>query len=165
MASNTRPHAIRNGRKILCNLAGFNLTEHKHLGFYENKSIRRQVPRILEIREDVLWTEEGAQALESSDNRNDRKIARAIRWSQTEAGRQIDGGWDGWDNRFKVFVLSSSRDENRGDDRHLVLTQDIPHQTLGRGSAFTQRQRYVPSSRLQVAKNTDDLALDITSAD
>lgn len=137
----------------------------ERLGFYENKSIRRQVPRILEIRDNVLWTEESAQELESSDNPNDRKIAKAIRWSQTDAGKQVEGGWDGRDNQFKVFVLTRSRDEHRGNDRHLVLTHDIPHQTIGRGSAFTQRQRYVPSSRLQVARSTDDLALDITSTD
>ena len=28
MASNTRPHAMRSGRKKLCNMAGLKLTEH-----------------------------------------------------------------------------------------------------------------------------------------
>lgn len=137
----------------------------ERLGFYENKSIRRQLPRILEIRDNVLWTEENAQILESSANINDRKIAKSIRWSQSEDGKKIEGGWDGWNNHFKVFILTEARDENLGDDRHLVLAQDIPHKTIGRGSAFTQRQRYVPSSRLQVAKDTDDLVLDVISAD
>lgn len=131
----------------------------KYLGFYENRSIRRQIPRIKAIRDDVLWTENEAQKLEVGDE-IDQKIAKAIRWSQSDGAKAIGGGWNGWGHRFKVFVLTSPRESPEGNDQHLLLPADVPHRTGGRGSAFTQRQRYTSSSRLQVADTTSDLCND-----
>jgi hypothetical protein len=44
-----------------------------------------------------------------------------------------------------------------GDPSHRQLPAALPHATAGRGSAFTQSQRYVSLHALETATSTSDL--------
>jgi len=56
------------------------------------------------------------------------------------------------DGRQQVFLLTSP-----GDPKHRQLSTALPHAGSGRGSAFVQRQRYVPLHALETARTTADL--------
>lgn len=76
-------------------------------------------------------------------HRNDRKIAAVI-----ETSREF--GWT--EGVYQVFLLTRP-----GDAEHRTLPGPIPHQSTGRGGAFTQRQRYVSLHGLETARSTTDL--------
>jgi hypothetical protein len=113
------------------------------IGFYADREIKREVPRILERRDHVPWTETEAHRLSTSTDRTDRKIAAVI-----TASRQA--GWE--DGACQVFLLSRP-----GDPQHRTLSDELPHVTSGRGSAYVQRQRYVSLHALETASSTADL--------
>lgn len=112
------------------------------LAFYSEQEIKADVPLIRHRRDNVAWTEEHATELDAGD-REDRKIAAIIR-----ASRQKE--WTA--GVYQVFLLTRP-----GDADHRVLSSALPHRTTGRGSAFTQRQRYVSLHALETAATTDDL--------
>jgi len=112
------------------------------LAFYTDREIKADVPSIRHRRDNVAWTEDHAVELSAGD-REDRKIASAIR-----ASRGM--GWTG--GVYQVFLLTRP-----GDGEHRVLRHVVPHRTSGRGTAFTQRQRYVSLHALETATTTDDL--------
>lgn len=115
----------------------------EHIAFYADREVKPEVPRVIGRRDNVVWTEENASTLASSTDRVDRKIASAI-----QASRQT--GWTA--GSYQVFLLTRA-----GDSSHRTLRGPIPHTVSGRGSAFTQRQRYVSLHALQTATTTDDL--------
>jgi hypothetical protein len=108
------------------------------LAFYDDREVKQHVPKIRHRRDNVEWTEEEAQRLDSGD-RLDRKVAAVIRHSLAL----------GWAGRSQVFLLTGP-----GDPDHRELGSPLGHQ--GR-SAFTRRQRYVSLHRLETAKTTADL--------
>lgn len=112
------------------------------LAFYADQEIKTDVPLIRHRRDNVEWTEEHAKELEAGD-RDDRKIARVIR-----ASRRME--WTA--GVYQVFLLTRPQDPN-----HRELPGVLPHRATGRGSAFTQRQRYVSLHALETATTTDDL--------
>lgn len=135
----------------------------QRLGFYADQAIQADVPGITSIHDNVPWTLAHADAVLGDDaaDRGMKKVARFIRWSFA-GGRRFNLVPDREvstddaaepSGRYKVFVLT--RPGN--DPRHLTLDRPLAHSTTGRGSAFTQRQRYVPSHRLAVAASTRDL--------
>lgn len=127
----------------------------KYLGFYESKSIRSQLPRILRVYDRVEWTEDSAERLVASGDAVDRKLGRAIHWGLSEEGRRVAHGWTGAEEGYKVLVLTSFRENSQGGDGHLLLPHgDIPHEQR---NAFVQNHRYVASHDLLVARTTDDL--------
>ncbi len=130
--------------------AGRHFRDVDYLAFYENSSIRKEVPRIESIRDDVEWSEANATKLKNSENRLDRQIGRLIDWTFAEGGKY---GW-GFDH-YKVFKLTRPGNHDLG---HLTLKNDITHTTSGRGSAYTQRQRYVSRRLMLSAKTTEDLS-------
>lgn len=127
-----------------------------YLAFYENSSIRKSIPKILEVRDDVSWTREKAARLKATGNRVDKKIAHAIEWAHTKDGQEIANGWK--HSKYKVFVLTSARgDIHRRTDKHVELQQDIPHPTSGRGTGFVRKQRYISLHKIRTATTTADL--------
>ncbi len=132
--------------------AGRHFRDVEYLAFYENSSIRKEVPKIEWIRDDVEWTESHAHQLVDSGNRADKKLGELILWSLNEGAHY---GW-GYE-KYKVFKLTRVGNHYSG---HMSLRDDLPHATSGRGSAFTQRQRYVSKRSLVVAKTTLDLTED-----
>lgn len=117
----------------------------EHLAFYTAQGIQIDIPRIVHRRDDVEWTPEEALRLRSTGDEMDRRVAAAIE----KADPSI---WD--DGRYQVFVLTKRGVPESG---HRTLEHPVPHLHKGRGSAFTQRQRYVSLHALEVASSTDDL--------
>jgi hypothetical protein len=115
----------------------------ERIAFYADQEIKPDVPKIYHRRDDVDWTEAAAARLESSADRDDRKLATLI---QTTRAR----GWT--DGSCQVFLLSRP-----GDAMHRTLPSPLPHETSGRGTAFVQRQRYVSLHALEIAQSTQDL--------
>lgn len=115
----------------------------ERLAFYVDREVKPDIPKILHRRDDVLWTSSNASALLKSDDRNDRKIGRLIEATPKEV-------WHA--GSYQVFLLSGP-----GNPAHRQLEAPIPHRTQGRGTAFTQRQRYVSLHALEIARTTEDL--------
>jgi hypothetical protein len=130
----------------------------EHLAFYESQSIRGQVPKILCRYECVSWTEEQAVALSATGDPGDKKVAAAIRWAISDEGRHVGGENDAWpSSEYQVFLLTERRGPGHQQTGHVERPTDVPHRAHGRGSAFTQRQRYVSLHALLGAKTTADL--------
>lgn len=115
----------------------------ERFAFYADREIKAEIPRIVYRRDNVPWTIHEATTLESSSDRNDRKLAAVIHESRA-------AGWN--DGLYQVFLLTRP-----GDPAHRTLPGPIGHQTDGRGSAFVQRQRYVSLHSLEIARTTADL--------
>ena len=128
-----------------------------HMAFYENKKIHRQVPHIIERIPDVEWDNTTADELQSSSDRNMRKVGRFIKDSLSPQGQQDFGKWAVPGDHWQVFILTPYGESPTRDDGHMLLKSDIPHNASGRGSAFTQGQRYVSRHRLGTAQSTADL--------
>lgn len=126
----------------------------EHIAFYEKQHIHRQVPAIIKRFDGVAFTDENSTRLEASEDPLERRLGQVIRETLTH-------GLPTWSitrgERRQVFLLTQIREKQEGNDGHIVLTNDIPHRHRGRGSAFTQRQRYVSSLRLRTATTTDEL--------
>jgi hypothetical protein len=115
----------------------------ERIAFYSERQIKPDVPAVVHRRDNVAWTAEEAARLKRSEDRCDRKIAKVI-----EASRAAS--WH--DGRYQVFLLTS-----HGSPAHRRLPAAIPHNALGKGSAFVQRQRYVSLHALETATSTSDL--------
>lgn len=121
-----------------------------------DQAIQPELPALHARRDHVEWTLQNAAVLERSDSREDRKIGRLIRWTVEGPGRGF--GYDEG-GRYQVLLLSrpsASRAVGEGV-RHKSLSRPVPHRVAGRGSAFTQRQRYVASHTLETAVDTSEL--------
>ncbi|MFE2613241.1 hypothetical protein ACFXA2_06465 [Micromonospora chalcea] len=81
--------------------------------------------------------------LRATGERRDALLADIIEVSRKQ-------GWT--EGRYQVFGLTAP-----GSAGHLTLPTPIPHHSRGRGSAFTQGQRYVVRDRLRRARSTADL--------
>lgn len=124
--------------------AGRTFRHVERIAFYADGEIKQDIPKIVHRRDNVEWTEDEAERLEQSQDKNDRKVAAVIRAS-------LDNGWG--EGRYQAFLLTRS-----GDPAHRKLAAPLPHHTSGPGSAFTQRQRYVALHNLETATSTADLA-------
>ncbi len=113
------------------------------LGFYRKRQIEPIVPRVLHVRDQVVFSLETATELESLNRASDGAIARVIR-ALLEAGARTDGA------PYKVLLLSPS-----DDSATLILNAPIVH--LGR-NAWVQGQRYTRRAQLEDATTTEDLA-------
>ena len=132
----------------------------ERLAFYESQSIRRQFPKIIHRFDQVEWTLEEAERRKGSGDSVDQKLGRAMEKALSPEGTEMAQGWGS--EEYQVFLLTPSRPQRRGDDGHQMRSKDIPHRRTGRGSAFTQGQRYVSLHRLLSATSTDDVVVDRT---
>jgi len=138
----------------------------EYLGFYEDRKIHQPFPQIIAIRDDVAWNQENADRLKQSEDRTDGKIGRFIEWALGPGAhfpwttRNVDVSGGGSESvtapsenaRFKVFVLTTPRDR-----RTRNLNAPLTNSRTGKGSAFTQRQRYVSLEKIQVADSIEDV--------
>ena len=113
------------------------------IAFYAGREIKKDVPKVLHRRDNVEWTPDEADRLRKSDDRFDRKIAQVIDVARTT-------NWTG--GLYQVFLLTRP-----SDPAHRQLSACLPHGGNGRGSAFTQRERYVSLHSLELAESTEDL--------
>ncbi|MBK9740988.1 MAG: hypothetical protein IPO93_16145 [Actinobacteria bacterium] len=112
-----------------------------HMGFYADGEIKRQVASILSIHDQVTFSSENADRLESLDTAADLRIADLIRSALSRRTR-IPG------QQYKVFLLSEAN-----DTRTVQLQNDVKNSTLssaGKPAAWTQSQRYTRISALQL---------------
>lgn len=127
----------------------------ERMAFYESQTIRRQFPKILRVFPEVEWSTKEAARLQMSGDRLEQKLGRALAGALSPEGQALANGWGS--DAYKVFLLTPSRPAHAGSDGHRVRSSDIPHQVSGRGSAFTQGQRYVSLHRLLSAASTADV--------
>lgn len=113
------------------------------IAFYVDSHIQIDIPRIQHRRDNIDWSPTSADRLRASADPVDRKIARVIDESRSD-------GWTG--GAYQVFLLTRV-----GDPVHRQLVDPLPHRGVGRGSAFTQRQRYVSLHALETSASTADL--------
>lgn len=123
--------------------AGRYFQEVRHIAFYADRMINKDVPRIRFRRDNVLWNEGEADRLSRSNDRGDRKLSAIMR-----AG--LDNGWT--HGAYQVFALSKP-----GDPDHVTLDQPFVNERIGRGSGFVQRQRYTSIHQLRHASNIWEL--------
>lgn len=115
-----------------------------HMGFYTRGVIQPEIAEIVLRRRDVEWTEENAERLRVSGGVDDGIIASLIETTITLRDREHGA-------RHDVFLLTAP-----DDDRTVVLPHAIKHAGRGRGSAWTQRQRYVSLDKLRQNPHTTD---------
>lgn len=123
--------------------AGRSFQSVEHLAFYANREIKPEVARIRSRRDNVDWSDAEADRLAVSQDQNDRRLAEVMRESRLR-------GWT--DGRYQVMDLTTP-----GDAGHVTLERSIPHVATGKGSAFTQRQRYTWLHALETGSSTAEL--------
>lgn len=117
----------------------------EHLGFYAAREIKREIPRILHRRDDVMVTPEHAAELRGRSGPFDVEVAqlieKALDPSQWRIRREL--------GRFYQFFLLSHPD----GEETVVLPYVVWH---GGRSAWTQGQRYASLEALRAAPSTTD---------
>lgn len=132
----------QSSRVYVCQ-AGRSFRPVDRIAFYADREIKPEIPRIVERRDNVVWTAAEADRLARSEDRTDRKIGRAI----------VDSSKTRWrDGRYQVFVLTAP-----GSPEHRTLSSSIIHERTGTGSGFVQGQRYTSLHTLENATTTGDL--------
>lgn len=129
-------------RAYVCQ-AGRSFQPVEYMAFYSQRQIHPEVPRILFRLDNVDWTLGEVNRLRGTGQARDSQLADIIETSWKH-------GWT--EGRYQVFGLSAP-----GAAGHLTLPSPVPHPGRGRGSAFTQGQRYVVRDRLRRASSTADL--------
>ncbi|MBE2997783.1 hypothetical protein IDM40_03525 [Nocardiopsis sp. HNM0947] len=123
--------------------AGRTFREVDRIAFYADQEIKLDVPMVVHRRDHVEWTTAASARLRASQDGRDQRIADVIEESRAQ-------GWT--EGRYQVFLLTHGR-----DPRHRQLPVCLPHTVVGRGTAFTQRQRYTSLHALETADSTADL--------
>lgn len=116
------------------------------MGFYFDRLIRREVPTILDIRDDVPWTRDHARRLLATGDAGDAAVGRLIKrqWDARSVwfARRHEA------KRYKVFLLSAPDDP-------ATMRMDTSVRHAG-ASAWTQNQRYISSTVLRTSPHTTD---------
>lgn len=119
----------------------------KFMGFYKDQEILSYFPEILDLRLPSAWSKDETRRLMSSDDLLDQHLGRVM-------GYGLRHGWPAG-SQTQVFLLTGEKDtrtQRRG------RRGPIPHLRRGRGSAFTQKWRYLVLSDLLAATTTDQLS-------
>lgn len=112
----------------------------RFLGFYAERTIYREFPKIIERRKDLLFSLDEAEALKAGDDL-DRRLG-TVMWSALSKGLREEGA------RHQIILL----DLGQG----FMLDKPLMHEGPG---AWTQGQRYSNSKALRSgATTTDQLA-------
>lgn len=123
--------------------AGRYFQDVKYLAFYADQEIKTHVANIKNRYDNVVWNEREAERLLHSESREDRKLGKVMH----------EGLASGWTHgKYQVFLLSRPT-----DPAHILLSHSIVNTRRGRGSAFTQRQRYTSVHQLRHAENIEQL--------
>ena len=123
--------------------AGRTFRPVERMAFYSHKTIQPEVPLIRRRVDHVDWSLAEVNRLRRSGSGEDQRLADII-----VAARE--SGWH--DGRNQVFDLSRP-----GETGHQTLSHPVLNESTGRGSAFTQSQRYTTLQALTVARSTADL--------
>lgn len=121
-----------------------------YLAFYNRQQIETEITQILWHLDDVPWTNAYANHLAASGNADDADLASVITTSHAVLDERNQPVWHG--GRYQVFKLTLPAEKN-----HLTIPLPVLHLPRGRGSAFTQKQRYVSRDALAAASDTASL--------
>jgi len=125
---------------------GRSFRQIEHMGFYAGKEIKPEVAVILHRRDEVLWTRERAEELQTRKDPFDETIAALIerQWDPRShwRGRRQEG------DSYMVFCLTGP-----SDPKTLVMHQAISH---NHSFGWTQKQRYVSFAVLSSSPGTTD---------
>lgn len=118
-----------------------------HIGFYADSAVQRELPKVLERIDRVMWTPEEIGRRMNSGSASDRQIAEIIK-----ASRELN--WT--DDEYQLFLLTrpGAERQSRG---HVTLDRELRRQRTGRGSSWVRRQRYVAIPTLQSASSLGDV--------
>ncbi|TSD46122.1 hypothetical protein FFI94_008065 [Rhodococcus sp. KBS0724] len=118
-----------------------------HVAFYADAAVQREVPKVLERIDHIVWTPEEIGRRMVSGTEEDKRIAGIIKGAR-------DLGWEG--NEYQLFLLTHPDDEGRRLG-HVTLGTELRRQGSGRGSAWVQRQRYAVVAAMSAARTLGDL--------
>jgi hypothetical protein len=117
-----------------------------HFGFYADGSIKRLLPRIRVHYSSVPFTpEEASKRIGMGDIELADLISRNLEW-----GTRVEG------QAYDVFLLTAPNDLENTEVLQADIANDMTSSS-GRGSAWTQGQRYTRLERLKLAKFTSQL--------
>jgi hypothetical protein len=123
-------------------------SETSRLGFYADREIKPEFPKILRVWEAVILCDETVAQLRASSESDDAKLADIV---DDVLAHGTGGRKPGF--HMKVMLLSA-----RGDKNTLTLDHPIRHGGRGRGMAWVRRQRYISELALRrQPKTTDEL--------
>jgi hypothetical protein len=111
----------------------------ERMGFYRNGQIEPFFPRIRYRRMNLEWTRANAAVLRQTGAPLDAEIADLIERTLADPGDPRQEGW-----RYQVFLLTT-----KDDAQTLTLAQPVRHQTVGRGTGWTQGTRYTSEGVLR----------------
>lgn len=111
-----------------------------YMGFYIDKQIQPEVPRVLKYFRNIEVDEETIRSLQESQDPLDTRLSEVLQWRLHDQSHEQSND---------VYILSTP-----GDPETLLLGAPIRHD--GRG-AWVQGQRYTSSARLRDAAHTSDL--------
>lgn len=115
----------------------------KYLAFYADQEVKAHVAKIKNRYDNVVWNEREAQRLQESDKREECRLGKVMQ-------EGLAAGWR--HGKYQVFLLSRP-----GDPEHVQLDHSIVNTRRGKGSAFTQRQRYTSVHQLRHAEDIEQL--------
>lgn len=118
-----------------------------HIGFYADGAVQREIPKVLERIDPIVWTHEEIGRRIGSGKEDDRRIAEIIKGARAL-------GWE--EDEYQLFLLTGPDAEGRSRG-HVTLRGELRRQSRGRGSAWVQRQRYAAVAALQSARTLGDL--------
>jgi len=111
----------------------------ERMGFYRNGQIEPFFPRIRYRRMNLEWTRATAGELRQTGAALDTEIADLIERTLDDPGDPRHEGW-----RYQVFLLTP-----KDDPQTLTIAQPVRHQTVGRGTGWTQGTRYTSEEALR----------------
>jgi hypothetical protein len=111
----------------------------ERVGFYRNGQIEPFFPRIRYRRKNLEWTRANAAALRLNGAALDAEVADVNERTLDDPGDpRKEGG------RYQVFLLTA-----KDEPETLTIVQPIRHQTVGRGTGWTQGTRYTSEEALR----------------
>ncbi len=119
----------------------------ERMGFYANGAIQREVPKIIEQRDQVIFSAETAAGYSASDKETERAIGALITELLDDSPRLVG-------EAYQVFLLSPQE-----DGRTLLLPSEIRNTTRdsrGKTWAWTLSQRYTSAAALMSGVETTD---------
>jgi hypothetical protein len=133
-------------RAYICQNRRFFNPDTERFGFYADQEVKREFPSILDVADDVVFTQASGEHFRSEGR---EALARIVE-------RVIADGARNESDPHRVYALSEHDDEQQT----LRLKAPIRHTTTGPGTGFVQKQRYVSEQALRKEPKTTRELLD-----
>jgi len=121
----------------------------ERIGFYADKAIQREIPKVMLRRDGVMFAREEAERLRSTGDRDDARLAEVVE-------RHLADGIHGEGDVQQVFLLSPPDNPDTLTLKRPVVNTKKDHK--GSPTAWVQKQRYTRANLLaHNPATTDDL--------